>query len=63
MHLFKKYFQSSVETINLNKSFRINKSLQKSQNFDFKIPDYEQMILDLKHRMDNHQALYKQYYI
>ena len=63
LHLFKKYFQSSVETINLNKSFRINKSLQKSQNFDFKIPDYEQMILDLKHRMDNHQALYKQYYI
>ena len=60
--LFKKYFNKNILSINSNQKYSVNKSLQKSQKYDFKIPDYESMIIQLKNFMIKNPLLYQQYY-
>ena len=61
LRLFFKYFHSDVNALKSNQHYSINKSLQKSLKFDFKIPEYEVMIIELKKWMDNNISLYPQY--
>ena len=39
----------------------VNKSIAKSERFDYEVPDYEQMLQELYDWMNVHRELYAQY--
>lgn len=59
---FNKYFKQNAVQVNENISVRIDKSLVNSRkDFDFKVPTYEQMIIEMKEWIEQHQDLYPHY--
>ena len=55
--LFKEIWDRSQITIKSIDGKVVDKSLQKSQKFNFNVPTYEVMLLDQKEWMDNHKSL------
>lgn len=60
--LFKEIWDRSQVTIKSIPGKVVDKSLQKSQKFNFNVPSYEVMLLDQKEWMDNHKSLYNKVY-
>lgn len=60
LHLFKKIWNKNIEILPYNGN-GINKSIACSERFDYKVPSYEQMLVEQYEWMQNHQELYKQY--
>lgn len=60
--LFNKYFRNNELTINRSDKLILDKTLVcKRTDFDFVVPSYEQMIIEMKEWIDNHHELYKIY--
>jgi dTDP-4-dehydrorhamnose reductase len=61
--LFNKHFRDHALTIRECDEMRIDKSLINSRDdFDFIVPPYEEMIVDMKTWMTRHRELYPHYY-
>lgn len=61
--LFNKYFKNNRIDIYRNESVSIDKSLINTRtDFTFKVPSYEDMIVDMKEWMDKHKTLYPHYF-
>jgi len=62
--LLNKHFRNNELIINKVESLQIDKSLRhKRSDFSFEVPSYEQMIIEMKNWVDNHESLYPQYNI
>jgi len=62
--LLNKYFKNNSLKINEDNTFRLDKSLRsKRTDFSFKIPSYEQMIIDMKEWVNTHSDFYPHYFI
>jgi dTDP-4-dehydrorhamnose reductase len=62
LNLFNKYFKSSKVEIENNFKIQLDKSLRNTRNdFNFSIPSYNEMIIEMKDWIFNHQFLYKHY--
>jgi len=55
--LFKKHFNKDI-IINPKSDYISNKSLKKTEDFDFRIPSYDQMIKEMRDWVDAHKGLY-----
>jgi len=63
LQLFNKYFKDNKITINRNNEFKLDKSLQRKRNdFSFVVPDYEEMVIEMRDWINNHKNLYNHYY-
>ena len=40
----------------------VDKSIAKSERFDYDVPSYKQMLIEQAEWMDKHKALYTQYF-
>lgn len=59
--LFKKIWnKNEIEIISMDAN-GIDKSIMKSTHFDYTVPNYENMLIDQLHWMQNHKDLYRQY--
>lgn len=57
--LFNKYFKNNELKININDKFVIDKSLVNTRtDFDFTVPSYEQMIIEMKQWIIEHKSIY-----
>ncbi len=62
LNLFNKYIRKEKITINPVDKMAADKSLKRTRwDFDFKIPDYEQMVFELATWMREHKSLYPHY--
>jgi dTDP-4-dehydrorhamnose reductase len=62
LKLFNKYFKNNRLEINQSDKVSIDKSLVNRRNdFDFIVPSYEEMILEMKEWIINHKELYLHY--
>lgn len=62
LHLFNKHFNDNQVIIEKQESLQLDKSLRNTrEDFIFKVPSYEQMILEMKEWVDNHKAIYPHY--
>lgn len=60
--LFNKYCNNNKAVIHENGSFSNDKSLVNTRtDFDFKVPSYEQMIIDMSEWIKSHSDIYSQY--
>lgn len=60
--LFNKYFRGNEVTISKSDNLVLDKTLiHKRTDFDFVVPDYEQMIKEMKLWVDSHKELYPTY--
>ena len=60
--LFNKYFRNNELTINRSDALMLDKSLRhKRSDFTFEVPTYEQMIIEMKNWIEDHESLYPQY--
>lgn len=57
LELFKKYFNKEIN-ININDDVVSNKTLIASESYNFNVPTYEQMIIDMRLWVLNHKELY-----
>ena len=63
LNLFNKYFKNDSITIEKNDNIKMDKSLRCTRNdFSFKVPDYEQMVIEMKEWVDTHKELYPDYF-
>jgi dTDP-4-dehydrorhamnose reductase len=62
INLFKEIWNRNSVHINKVSGKLIDRSLIKSGQFDFDVPDYKQMLLDQKSWMDSHAHLYNKIY-
>lgn len=63
LNLFNKYFKNTSITIERNDNLKLDKSLRSTRNdFSFNVPDYEQMIFEMKEWIDSHKSLYPHYF-
>jgi len=63
LNLFNKYFKNDSITIEKNDNIKMDKSLRCTRNdFSFKVPDYEQMVIEMKEWVDTHKELYPHYF-
>ena len=64
LKLFNQYFRNNSITILPSNNFQLDKTLIsfRFDEFSFKVPSYEQMILEMKEWMDLHKGLYPFYY-
>jgi len=61
--LFNKYFKNDSVNIEKNDHLKLDKSLRtKRDDFSFNIPNYEQMIIEMKNWVDTHKELYPHYF-
>ena len=62
LRLINKIFCDNRIAIKVSDRVRTNKSLIQTKMIDnYRVPDYEQMLLELKEWMDSHKALYRYY--
>ena len=63
LNLFNKYLRKKPIQIDSEENFQINKSLERTnfESFNYKIPEYEQQILELGNWMRHHADLYPHY--
>lgn len=62
LNLFNKNFNREVQ-IEIEDEFSVNKSLVNSRkDFDFEVPSYEQMIIEMKDWINNHKEIYPHYF-
>lgn len=63
LRLFNKYFKNGSVTINKSDAVIINKSLINSRtDFNFIVPSYKEMIVDMHEWVINHKTLYTHYF-
>lgn len=63
LNLFNKYFKNSSITIERNDNLKLDKSLRSTRNdFSFKVPDYEEMVIEMKDWIESHKDLYLHYF-
>lgn len=61
--LFNKYMRNEQNNIKPSDAVNLNKSLVNNrQDFSFKVPSYEQMIIEMKEWINNHKELYPHYF-
>lgn len=61
--LFNKHFRNNTITVNAHDSLKLDKSLRrKREDFNFIVPSYDQMIIEMKEWVDNHKEIYPSYY-
>lgn len=62
LKLFNKYMKESRIEILPNDNLSLNKSLVNTRtDFSFKVPSYEEMVIDMKDWIDNHEEIYPHY--
>lgn len=62
LQLFNKHFKNNALTIRPSSSIRIDKTLINHRtDFSFKVPSYEQMIIEMKEWIETHPDLYPHY--
>lgn len=62
LKLFNKYMKDSSLEILPNDNLSLNKSLVNTRtDFSFKVPSYEEMVIDMKDWIDNHEEIYPHY--
>ena len=60
--LFNKYFRTGSIRIDADDKLKLDKSLRRTRtDFSFIVPSYEQMVLEMKEWVDDHQDLYPHY--
>ena len=60
--LFNKYFRNNEVIIEKSDTLQLDKSLRHNRtDFDFEVPSYEQMIIEMKEWVDTHKFFYPQY--
>lgn len=60
--LFNKYFRNDKLIINKNNELQLDKSLRNTRkDFNFVVPSYEEMVIEMKEWVDNHPDLYPHY--
>ncbi|MDL2224161.1 sugar nucleotide-binding protein [Bacteroidales bacterium OttesenSCG-928-M06] len=60
--LFNKHFRNNHLVINKDDKLQLDKSLRRKRNdFSFKVPSYEQMVIEMKEWVDTHPELYPHY--
>ncbi|MEB2492990.1 SDR family oxidoreductase [Peribacillus frigoritolerans] len=60
---FNKYFKGDSIEVTKSDNVSLNKSLLNNRrDFDFKVPSYEQMIIEMKDWISNHKELYPHYF-
>lgn len=60
--LFNKYFRNNEVIIEKSDTLQLDKSLRHNRtDFDFEVPSYEQMIIEMKEWVDTHKIFYPQY--
>jgi len=60
--LFNKYFRNNEVVINRSESLVLDKTLICSRtDFNFVVPTYEQMVIEMKEWVDSHKELYPLY--
>ena len=60
--LFNKHFRNNKLSINQSEKIVLDKTLIcKRTDFDFVVPSYEQMVIEMKEWVDNHKELYPNY--
>lgn len=60
---FNKHFRNDSITVNAHDSLKLDKSLRRKRtDFNFIVPSYEQMIVEMKEWIDNHKEIYPSYY-
>ena len=62
LQLFKRIWNRNIEILPFDGN-GVDKSIAKSNRFDYEVPSYEQMLMEQHEWMKNHQDLYKQYMI
>jgi len=63
LQLFNKYYKNNNIIINENSSVSINKSLINTRNdFNFKVPSYEEMVQEMKEWIYSHKEFYPHYF-
>lgn len=61
--LFNRYLKNELVEVIINDSLYVDKSLVNTrEDFDYKVPSYEQMIKDTKEWIDAHHELYPHYF-
>jgi dTDP-4-dehydrorhamnose reductase len=64
LKLFNKHLKNDAVTILPSYEVEANKSLINNRNdFSFKVPSYEQMVVEMKEWIENHQELYLHYLV
>lgn len=64
LKLFNKHMRNSSLTIEPNENINLNKSLINTRkDFSFKVPSYEEMVVEMKEWINNHKELYPHYFI
>ena len=62
LRLFNKYFRNDELTILPSDKLQLDKTLKCTRtDFDFIVPSYEQMIIEMKEWVDAHKELYPNY--
>lgn len=62
LNLFNKHFRNNEIIIQKSDKIQLDKSLRSSRtDFDFVVPTYEEMIIEMKEWIDNHKSLYPNY--
>lgn len=60
--LFNKHFRNNALTIEKSDTLQLDKSLRhRRSDFDFTVPSYEQMVIEMKEWIDTHKELYPLY--
>lgn len=60
--LFNKHFRNNALTIEKSDTLQLDKSLRhRRTDFDFTVPSYEQMVIEMKEWVDTHKELYPIY--
>ncbi|MGL4853610.1 MAG: sugar nucleotide-binding protein [Phocaeicola sp.] len=64
LRLFNKHFKEEKLLINANDNLQLDKSLRctRMNDFSFKVPSYEQQIIEMKEWVDSHKELYPFYF-
>jgi dTDP-4-dehydrorhamnose reductase len=63
LQLFNKYFRNNEIIINTNDELILDKSLRRKRNdFSFAVPNYEEMVIEMRDWINNHKNLYNHYY-
>ena len=61
LSLIKEIWGKNDISIVADNKHMVNKSLKKTDKFDFEVPSYRKMLLELQKWMINHENIYKQY--
>lgn len=60
--LFNKYFRNDALIIEMSDALQLDKSLRhRREDFDFTVPSYEQMVIEMKEWVNTHKELYPLY--